>query len=256
MAQRPSILLLEQAFLSAWPALENEADRGWVRRFADGYTKRANSVQSMDPSDDSDAEERLALFRKWAEARGIEPTFRATPLASEKVLAALNRLDWQPFEQSTVMAKPVGAAFTPKHAFKLFDATDPSWYDVQARMSGYSEDTTIALRDMLGRITTPATGILVYDDKGEVAASALTNNNEGIGVYLNVVVRPSARGQGFGRSVMQVALNWSQTAGAYWAAIQVVSDNVPAVNLYRSLGFDEIYRYHYRRPADLSEPSS
>lgn len=251
MAQRPSVLQLEQAFLTAWPALENQADQGWIWRFADGYTKRANSAQCMDPSDEVDAEKRLALFQQWAEARAMTPTFRVTPLASEKVLTALNRLDWQPFEQSTVMAMPVGAAFTPKHRFKLFDATDADWYDIQARLSGYSAGTTIALRDMLGRITSPATGILVYDDVGDVAASALTNNNEGIGVYLNVVVRPEARGQGYGRSIMQAALNWSRAAGAYWAAIQVVSDNVPAVNLYRSLGFDEIYRYHYRRPAHL-----
>lgn len=251
MAQRPSILQLEQAFLSAWPAHETETDRGWVWRHANNYTKRANSAQSMDPSDDLDSAERLTRFQAWAEAREMVPTFRVTPLASEKVLATLNKMDWRPFEQSTVMAKPVGAAFTPKHDFKLFDATDSEWCDVQARMSGYDAQTADAMRAVLGRITNPVTGILVYDEKGEVAASALTNNNEGIGVYLNVVVRASARGQGYGRSVMHVALNWSQTAGAYWAAIQVVSDNVPAVNLYRSLGFDEIYRYHYRRPAHL-----
>lgn len=249
MAQRPSILQLEQAFLSAWPALETQSDNGWLWRFSDGYTKRANSVQSMDPSDEADAEKRLSRFVNWAKERGIAPTFRVTALAGEKIIAALNKLNWKPFEQSIVMAMPVGVAFKPKHQFELFKATDPDWYQVQSTMSGYNPDTTVALRDMLGRIASPATGILVRDEKGDAAAAALTNNNAGIGVYLNVVVREDLRGLGYGRSIMQAALNWSRTAGADWAAIQVVSDNAAAVSLYRSLGFEEVYRYHYRRPA-------
>ena len=250
MAQRPSILQLEQAFLSAWPAAETHSDGGWLWRYADGYTKRANSAQSMDPSDEDDAETRIMRYVAWAGARGVKPTFRVTPLAGEKIITALNRLHWQPFEQSVVMAMPVGAAFTPKHAFRLFEATDPDWYQVQADMSGYGAETVIALRDILSRIATPATGILVYDGNGEPAAAALTNNSGGIGVYLNVVVREDLRGQGFGRSVMQAALNWSRSAGANWAAIQVVSENTAAVQLYRSLGFEEVYRYHYRQPAE------
>jgi GNAT superfamily N-acetyltransferase len=47
---------------------------------------------------------------------------------------------------------------------------------------------------------------------------------------------------------MRAALDWTRRVGATHAAIQVVSDNVPAINLYTSLGFSEVYRYHYRQP--------
>ena len=47
---------------------------------------------------------------------------------------------------------------------------------------------------------------------------------------------------------MQGALAWTREVGATDAVIQVVSGNAPAVNLYTSLGFEEAYRYHYRRP--------
>ena len=249
MAQRPSILQFEQTFLRAWPAAITEHDGSWIRQFADGYTKRANSVQSMDPHDDLDADARLQRYIEWANAKGEIPTFRVTPLAGTGIIAALNKLHWQPFEQSVVMALPVGAAFTPKHSFKVFDANNPDWYQVQAKMSGYGTDTIDGLKNMLDRIASDARGILVFDDAGDPAAAALACVHSGIGVYLNVVVREGLRGQGFGRCVMQAALNWSREKGINWAAIQVLADNVPAINLYRSLGFEEIYRYQYRRPA-------
>jgi len=249
LAQRPSILQFEQAFLSAWPAAQTEHDGGWIRQFADGYTKRANSVQAMDPHDDQDADARLHSYINWAHAKGEIPTFRVTPLAGTGVIAALNKLHWRPFEQSVVMALPVGAAFTPKCSFKIFDANNPDWYQVQAKMSGYGMETVDDLKKMLDRIASDARGILAYDEAGEAAAAALASVHAGIGVYLNVVVREGLRGQGFGRCVMQAALNWSRELGTNWAAIQVLADNVPAVNLYRSLGFEEIYRYQYRRPA-------
>jgi ribosomal protein S18 acetylase RimI-like enzyme len=35
--------------------------------------------------------------------------------------------------------------------------------------------------------------------------------------------------------------------GAEYAFLQVAEDNVPAVNLYRGLGYEPLYRYWYRR---------
>ena len=92
-------------------------------------------------------------------------------------------------------------------------------------------------------------GILVRNAAGEPIATALAVNALGIGIYTNVITRQDMRGQGIGRKLMQGALAWTRDVGATHAAIQVVSDNVPAIGLYSSLGFSEAYRYHYRRPA-------
>jgi len=76
-------------------------------------------------------------------------------------------------------------------------------------------------------------------------------NAGGIGIYHNVVnAGRSPRPMGFGRAVMAAALDWTQQVGAESAAIQVVDDNAPAISLYHSLGFSEVYRYHYRTPSE------
>jgi GNAT superfamily N-acetyltransferase len=59
---------------------------------------------------------------------------------------------------------------------------------------------------------------------------------------------------GYGRSAMGAALNWTRSRGAHHSAIQVLADNVPALALYGSLGFGEVYPYSYRRPPDWNRP--
>jgi len=71
-----------------------------------------------------------------------------------------------------------------------------------------------------------------------------------MGIYLNVVTHPSARGMGYGRAAMSAALNWVRSRGAHHSALQVLADNLPALNLYASLGFGEVYPYIYRRAPD------
>ena len=99
----PRIREIEMAGLKAWPALEVERDGGWVRRAAGGYTRRANSVQCLDPADDENASARIADGRRWLESRGLTPVFRVTPLAGPHLLAALDEAGWRATDLSRVL---------------------------------------------------------------------------------------------------------------------------------------------------------
>jgi hypothetical protein len=69
---------IEESSLGAWPALLDSDFDGWRLRFADGYTRRANSITPLSPS-------RLALEDKIAACeclyaeRGLPAIFRLTP---------------------------------------------------------------------------------------------------------------------------------------------------------------------------------
>jgi GNAT superfamily N-acetyltransferase len=250
MSNLPSITQIEAATLSAWPAISTVLDGLWLARFARGYTKRSNSVQCLDISDDADAPARLQRLVDLYLLNDLPPIFRVTPLAGPGVLAALDADGWASFGETRVLAMSLDADFDEPANVRVSDATDPNWIEGLAQLIGVGARDLGTLTQLVNLIAHRSAGILIRDDTGETVAAAMAVNASGIGVYHNVVTRADVRGKGFGRAAMQAAINWSRGAGATHAALQVISDNTPAVNLYQSLGFAEAYRYHYRMPAE------
>jgi ribosomal protein S18 acetylase RimI-like enzyme len=250
MSEFPSITQIEAAALSAWPAISTALDGLWLARFARGYTKRSNSVQCLDVTDDGDAPARLQRLVDLYLLNDLPPIFRVTPLAGPGVIAALDAESWAPFGETRVLAMSLGDRhFDVPDNCRVSDATDPNWIEGLGALIGANPRDLGTLTQILNLIALRAAGILIRDQAGDPVAAAMAVNANGIGVFHNVVTRVDARGQGYGRAAMNAALNWTREAGATHAALQVVSDNAPAVNLYGSLGFTEAYRYHYRSPS-------
>jgi GNAT superfamily N-acetyltransferase len=245
----PSVLDVETAALTAWPGLYAANDGLWVWRAARGYSNRANSVQCLDPRDGHDASLRLARITDLFTRHGLKPVFKLSPLTAPEITTTLGELQWENFGASHVLRMEIGTrGWTPRHHTALFDPTDPDWYTTQAAMSGYDEVTTESVRLIIERIACDRRGVIAYDQSGVPAAAALACVSGGVAIFGNVVSRPSHRGQGFGRAVMDAALNWARDAGATSAGIQVAADNATAIKLYTSLGFGDGYDYSYSRP--------
>lgn len=68
----------------------------------------------------------------------------------------------------------------------------------------------------------------------------------------NVAVHPDYRGRGIGRALTERAVNYARRRGVPRIWLQVRQDNVPAIHIYSSLGFDE----RTRRTTWFSQPNS
>ncbi len=71
---------------------------------------------------------------------------------------------------------------------------------------------------------------------------------------LNVCVRADVQGSGYGRKLMENALNMAKQEDADLAILEVRPSNERAINLYRSLGFNEIgvRKDYYAMPDGVS----
>jgi ribosomal protein S18 acetylase RimI-like enzyme len=98
-------------------------------------------------------------------------------------------------------------------------------------------------------------GIFVLDDGGRVAGYVSTSCDvdAGLGHIANLAVIPELRGQGWGRRLIEHALENFRRRGMSHAKIETLVQNEIGNGLYRSLGFREVARQiHF--VADLRDP--
>ena len=103
------------------------------------------------------------------------------------------------------------------------------------------------LSEIIGAIQ-PEAGLFALEEGTEPLATLICVHDGDLAGLFEVATDKSVRKQGHGRNLILSALKWARLRGAREAWLQVEAGNVPALALYRSMGFEEVYRYHYRRP--------
>ena len=230
MSQRgpdlPEVRRFEAAGFRAWPATSVRYDGTWVIRLTEGHpSKRLNSVSLLDPGDLNDLEARIERAGRCFASYGRPLIFRISPLAGTAIPAHLDQRGWRRFGESIVMRLDLASADLD-HVIDQIPMKDVARFVAAAASVRADEPVR---RPGLADIVTA------------IPAEA--------GLF-EIIVRSGWRHRGHGRSIVQAALKWAHLRGASTAWLQVEADNEAAVSLYRSLGFTEVYRYHYRSPAE------
>jgi putative acetyltransferase len=91
--------------------------------------------------------------------------------------------------------------------------------------------------------------LFVLEDGGELAGSIGLHPSHAAGVMaIGMWVLPEWRGRGGGRMLLEAALG-VRPAGIHKIELEVFADNAAAIDLYRSMGFEQegLRRDHYRR---------
>ena len=237
----------EAAGFRAWPASAVHYDGTWVVRLTAGHpAKRLNSVNPLDPGDLQDLADRIMRAGRRFDAYGRPLTFRLSPLAGRMLMRHLENDGWMAFGESIVMRLDLDDEAV-HGAMDQIPMKDMSRF-VGAAMETQAADPALrpGLSEVIGAIQ-PDAGLFVLEQDEKPLATAICVHDGDLAGLFEVATAAAERGKGHGRRLLLSALKWARLRGARHAWLQVEADNFAARRLYDTLGFTELYRYHYRR---------
>lgn len=249
VSELPVVRRFEAAGFRAWPAASTHYDGTWAIRLTAGLaSRRLNSINPLDPFDEGNLMERLARAKRRFEAYGRPPTFRLSPLAGPLLRSFLDEAGWSRLSESLVMRLDLGddalAGALPQIPLK-----DMGRFITAAIGIGSLDPASRpGLSELISSIQ-PEAGLFVVEHQGEPVSTAICVHDGSLAGLFEIATADSMRGRGFGRRAILSALKWAHSRGARQGWLQVEADNAAALGLYHSLGFRELYRYHYRQPS-------
>lgn len=237
---------LEFAAADGWPGTEQTWVNGWLARYGDGFTRRANAATALGPADrigDLHSGDTLDRLRAWYAERGqpltlLLPDRLATPPAG-----------WEVSDEVQVMAADIANLTLPdgESMVRVDDGPDERWLSLYHY---HGDALPSSAAEVLGSVRDGRVGFGSLGGPAEALAvtrAAVTEAPDGrhwVGLSA-VEVATDHRRRGLGMLICAEMIRWGRDLGATHTYVQVVADNAPALALYESLGMVEHHRYRY-----------
>ena len=243
---KDKIRFLEEIAFNGHVALNAMQYDGWMMRFSNGYTGRANSISVLYPSTNL-IEEKIAYCEKCYAKQGLPSIFKLTE-CDQELSDLLARRGYEVVTPTDVMILD-GLQNGDDRLYKdccFFDKPDewlPYYFEYEKLTDKANQET---FRKMLSKVLVDTIYCSVMH-QGKVAACASTAIEHGYALIQNVIVDSNARGLGLGEKLCRALIAKAKEHGAEHAYLQVVKTNEVAINLYKKLGFKKAYTYWYMK---------
>lgn len=235
----------EIACRAAWPAQSETMIGGWCARLSGGTTRRVNSLNQMPGCaalDEGVIDQMEAHY-----ARREQPALvRLMSFVCHSERPLLRR-GYQPEGHTTTLLADLARDRTRLGEGAVVSRTpEPDWIAARGRIARSDPDL---FRSMLALIDHDSL-FAASKSGGVIQSVAYGVIVDGLLVIESVATDPEHRGAGLARNTVGSLIDCAARRGVEKSVLQVVTDNVPARALYRSLGYTvPLYDYTYLRKA-------
>lgn len=239
------ITTLEELSLNAWAALQTIIYDGWIVRFANGYTKRANCINPLYPPQLA-AEEKIRFCEQLYREKNLPVVFKMTSAVFPSDLdQQLAERGYQKDSLTSVQTLDLESFSAATSSVEISESLSDKWLNQFCKMSFVSTENKSTLRNILNNII-PHHCFVSLQVQGNVVACGLGVLQSGYIGLFDIVTDKDFRKQGYGQQIVESILSWGKEHGARQAYLQVMLNNPPALRLYSKVGFVEKYQYWYR----------
>ena len=246
---KEQIQKFEEMCLNGHVALNTLLYDGWILKFSEGYTGRANSVSMLYPSS-KPLSEKVSYCEEAYKKQKLPCQFKLTEYDTE-IYQFLSDRGYEPVAQTDLMLCNLeNKSFTAEKDSSVeyvFSSKADEWLPVFYKIHEIndSHDQDVYRRMIAKVLVDTIYCTLMLNGKPAACVSAAIEN--GYMLMQNVVVASEFRGKGLGQKVCSAILEKACEAGAHHSYLQVVQGNEPAIHIYKKLGFEKIYSYWYMK---------
>ena len=244
MNKHEKIKLVEELAANAHVALNSVQFDGWILRFSEGHTGRANSISVIYPSS-FDVEQKIPYCEEMYAKQNLPCIFKLTD-GNEELNDILNKRGYQVITPTDVCFWDISDINMPEGDIEFFDKAEEEWLSAYFKLEGFGEKQQNIYRRMIEKVFVNQKYVAIKENGEIIAVASLVSEGDQMLLH-NVVVDKNQRGKGYGRKVCNALLAKAKECGIKTCWLQVVIDNVPAYKLYESIGFKKEYTYWYMR---------
>ena len=240
---RALLLRIEEAGVHAWPALETAPLQGWLWRYSDGGSQRANSVSALTFTG-ADLDIAIDEAERLYASRGKGAMFQVSDVSAPAELdKRLEARGYRINDPCTTLVSPINIAVNRPVGIEYFETATPEWFDCYA--SVITPERRRVAPQILNRIP-PGSAFCGVRRDGRIVATALAVAHKDVVIAECVATLADARGTGAATAVMRGLESWGAAQGCKSSALQALVNNATAQALYRSLGYRPLGGYHLR----------
>ncbi|HZJ48565.1 MAG TPA: GNAT family N-acetyltransferase [Acidimicrobiia bacterium] len=235
---------IERVAAAAWPTNERTTVGEWVLSAGDGFSRRRNSTIPCGPVP-ADVEQRLDDVAGWYVVRGLPVLYRITPTCDPSIDRILDERGYRAESLTVVMTRPLGALEVVADVTSSPVATE-SWVSTELEALGVDRSLVGPWLATIAVVPAPVAFVTSMDGP-QTAGAGFGMVDDGLLGVFEVAVRPDGRRWGHAKRIMSSLHAFGIRQDAEAVFLQVTEDNVAALDLYRSIGYEPLDRYWYRR---------
>jgi N-acetylglutamate synthase len=237
---------IEEVSMNSWPSLQTIHYDGWVLRFAEGLTRRSNSVYPIYDSK-TDVDSKIIYCEYLYKLKELPVCFKITEIAQPYDLDKI--LDSKGYDHEfdiSVQLRNIDEFIVDQDRnAHITEYTEVKWIDYYIQMNEMNPIQKPILKKIIDQIILPKCLLTYYLERFPIGCGLGVIDDKFLGLF-DIVIDKQFRNKGFGKSMIDIILMWGKNNGAKVAYLQVLTDNNAAIRLYDKVGFKEAYRYWYR----------
>lgn len=254
MLIKKEIKCLQEILMNSWPADHYYFLNGWILRFTDGVTSRANSVFPLNYTGHLNYLDRdINIAEKAYKAYNL-PTIFTIPDFFEPINLDIKLLE-RGYQQLGCLTHTMIASIqelrnktiNKEFSYMFYSERVKEFSSFLAKHTKRNQEAQNVLDALSNRIIVPQKRFILAQYENKVVGTLMgILDPHGFLYIADVVVDPNVRRQNIATSMFfKIVNDWAILGGVKKIWLQVEVDNKEAMNLYTKLGLKTAYRYYY-----------